>query len=240
MSIILKLEKVTKKFGGLVANDNIDMDLEKNSILGLIGPNGSGKTTLFNCVNGIYQVDSGNILFENKKINGLSPNKGCGLGITRTFQIPKILNNMSVLDYVVSGAFCRTWNIAEARGNALEVLKFIGFGLYEKRDFLANELTLSEKKSMQIASILATRPKTLMLDEAMSGLTKNEQQDAVRLIKKIRDLGITLLVVEHVMEIIMIIADRIVVLNSGKKIFDDIPKKVANNPEVIKAYLGGK
>jgi len=153
--------------------------------------------------------------------------------------VVKTADNMSVLDYVMSGAFCRTWNTAKAKKIALDMLAFVGFGLYERGDYLAKELTLSSKKALQIASILATKPKILLLDEAMAGLTKNEQQNAIKLIMKIKDTGISLIVVEHVMEIIMNIADRVAVLNSGIKIADDIPKKIVNNPEVIKAYLGG-
>ena len=236
---ILKVSKLTKKFAGLVANDSIDLEVEKGSILGLIGPNGAGKTTLFNCISGVYGIDKGNIFFEDRDITNSSPDQVCKLGMTRTFQVVKPAENMSVLDYVMSGAFCRTWNTAKAKKIALDILNFVGFGLYERRDYLAKELTLLNKKALQIASTLATKPKILLLDEAMAGLTKSEQQEAIKLIMKIRNSGITLIVVEHLMEIIMSISDRIIVLNSGKKIADDIPKKVANNAEVITAYLGG-
>jgi len=235
---ILKVNKLTKKFAGLVANSKIDLEVEKGMILGLIGPNGAGKTTFFNCISGVYRIDEGSIFFEDKDITHFPAEKVCKLGMTRTFQVVKPAENMSVADYVMSGAFCRTWNSAEAKKISLETLAFVGFGLYERRDYLARELTLSNKKALQIASTLATKPKILLLDEAMAGLTKNEQQNAIKLITKIRDSGITLIVVEHVMEIIMSIADRIVVLNSGEKIADDIPEKIVKNPDVIKAYLG--
>lgn len=235
---ILKVSKLTKKFAGLVANNSIDLEVEKGIILGLIGPNGAGKTTLFNCISGVYSIDKGNIFFEDRDITNSSPDQVCKLGMTRTFQVVKSVENMSVLDYVMSGAFCRTWNTAKAKKIALDILNFVGFDLYERRDYLAKELTLLNKKALQIASTLATKPKILLLDEAMAGLTKNEQQNAIKLIIKIRDSGITLIVVEHVMEIIMTIADRVVVLNSGIKIADDTPEKVSKDPQVIKAYLG--
>lgn len=239
MTVILKVNKLTKKFGGLIANSNIDMSVEKGEILGLIGPNGAGKTTFFNCISGFYKPDEGKILLEDKDITGFSPDRTCKLGATRTFQIVKLPENMTVLEYVMTGAYARTWNTFKAKKKALEMIDFIGFGLYEQRDFFCKELTLASKKALQIACALATTPKILMLDEAMAGLTQKEQQDAVRLLAKIRDAGITLIVVEHVMEIIMSISDRIIVLNSGRKIADDIPKKVASNTKVVSAYLGG-
>ncbi len=236
--IILKVCNLTKKFAGLIANNNISLEVEKGMILGLIGPNGAGKTTLFNCISGVYKIDEGKVFFEDRDITNFSPDKICKLGITRTFQVVKCPENMSVLDYVISGAFCRTWNTAKAKKIALDTLEFVGFGLYERRNYLARELTLISKKALQIASTLATKPKILMLDEAMAGLTKNEQQDAIKLITKIRESGVTLIVVEHVMEIVMSIADRVAVLNSGIKIADDIPEKIVKDPQVIKAYLG--
>jgi len=210
MSIVMRVEKLIKKFGGLVANDNISMNVEEGMILGLIGPNGAGKTTFFNCISGFYKVDSGKIIFKERDITNLSPEKICKLGITRTFQIVKTVNNMTVADYIMSSAFCRTWNSVNAKKIALETLEFVGFNLYNKKNYLAKELTLPDKKVLQIAGALATKPKILMLDEAMSGLTENEQKDAIKLIKKIRESGVTLIVVEHVMEIIMSIADKII------------------------------
>lgn len=235
---ILRVNKLTKSFAGLLANNQIDLEVEKGTIFAVIGPNGAGKTTLFNCISGVYKADEGSIFFENEEITKVPPDKVCKLGMARTFQVVKPAENMSALDYVMSGAFCRTWNSKKARNIALETLSFVGFGLYERRNYLTKELTLSNKKALQIASTLATKPKLLMLDEAMAGLTKNEQQDAILLIKKIRDSGITLIVIEHVMEIIMSIADRIAVLNYGEKIADDIPERIVKNPQVITAYLG--
>lgn len=236
---ILKVIKLTKKFGGVIANDNISLNLEKGTILGLIGPNGAGKTTFFNCISGFSKIDSGKIFLEDQEITGLPADRICKLGMTRTFQVVKSAENMKIIDYVMSGAFCRTWSSIKAKETALYVLSFIGFGLYEQRTHLVKELTLSQRKALQIASVFATKPKIILLDEAMSGLTEKEQQDAINLIMKIKGNGISLIVVEHVMNIIMSISDKIVVLNGGKKIADDIPMKVANKIEVTKAYLGG-
>jgi len=239
MPIILKVEKLVKKFGGLIANNNIDMNVEEGTILGLIGPNGAGKTTFFNCISGFCKIDSGKITYKDKNISNLQPNRICKLGIARTFQVVKDVSNMSVLESVMCGAFCRTWNPSKAKKIALETLKFGSFDLYEKKNLFINNLTLIDKKALQIVVALATKPRILMLDEAMAGLTKNEQVEAIKLIKKIRDSGITLIIVEHVMEIIMAIADKIIVISSGEKIAEGIPKEIANNPNVVKAYLGG-
>jgi len=236
---ILQLNNVTKKFGGLFANNNINFQVEEGEVLGLIGPNGAGKTTLFNTITGFYKPNNGSIHFQGKNITGWSPDKICKEGIVRTFQIVKVADDLSVLDNVIIGSFCRTWKKSEAIESSNRILKESGFDLFKKRDQLVKELTLFEKKLLQIARALATKPNILMLDEAMSGLTINEQSDMIKFIKDMQvKMKLTLIVIEHVMDVIMTMADRIVVMNGGKKIADDIPEKVVNDEEVINAYLG--
>jgi len=239
MPIILKVENLVKKFGGLIANNNISISVEEGMILGLIGPNGAGKSTFFNCISGVQKIDNGVITYYGKDITNLPPNKIANLGIIRTFQVVKNVRGMSVLDYVMCGAFCRTWSTSDAQAVALNTLKLSKFGLYEKRDMIVHNLTLADKKAIQIIAALATQPKLLMLDEAMSGLTKNEQINAMKLVKKVKDFGVTVIIIEHVMEIMMNIAEKVIVINSGSKIAEGTPSEIVENPEVIKAYLGG-
>ena len=235
---ILEIKDLTKRFGGLVANDKVALSIDEGEIVGLIGPNGAGKTTLFNCIAGFYNPDEGSIHFRGKNIAGYSPEQVCQEGIARTFQIVRVFKGMTVMDNVMVGAYLRTKNSTEARKHALEVLSFTG--LLPKMGLLASALTISDKKRLELARALATKPNLLMLDEAMAGLNPAECQEAVELVRKINSQGITILMVEHVMEIIMPISQRIVALDYGKKIDDDIPEKVCKNPEVIKAYLGEK
>jgi len=235
---LLEVDKLTKRFGGLIANDQVSLSLAEGEIVGLIGPNGAGKTTLFNCIAGFYKPDGGSIRLNGKDITGQTPEQVCREGIARTFQIVRVFKGMTVLDNVMVGAYLRARSDAEARRNALDVLKFTG--LYPKKDMLASSLTISDKKRLELARALATRPKLLMLDEAMAGLNPTECQEAVEIIRTINRAGVAILMVEHVMEIIMPISQRIIVLDYGKKIDEDIPERVAKNPEVIKAYLGEK
>lgn len=235
---LLEVVNLTKRFGGLVANDNVTMSVNEGEIVGLIGPNGAGKTTLFNCIAGVYNPEEGKILFRGRDITDFNPEQACQAGIARTFQIVRVFKGMSVLDNVIVGSYLRSSRNAEARERALEVLNFTG--LYPKRNYLASALTIADKKRLELARALATRPTLLMLDEAMAGLNPTECQAAVDIIRTMNQQGVTILMVEHVMEIVMPISDRIVVLNSGKKIDEGEPGTVSKNPEVIKAYLGGK
>lgn len=235
---LLEVDRVTKRFGGLVANDNVSLTVEQGEIVGLIGPNGAGKTTLFNCIAGFYTPDSGTIRFQGRDITGSTPEQVCREGIARTFQIVRVFKGMTVLDNVMVGAYLRTGDNRAVLGRALEVLHFTG--LLPKKEMLASALTIADKKRLELARALATRPKLLMLDEAMAGLNPSECQEAVEIIRAINAEGVTILMVEHVMEIIMPISNRLVVLDYGKKIDDGAPDRVAKNPEVIKAYLGEK
>ncbi len=237
-AICLKVEGLSKRFGGLAANEDIRFSVEEGEIVSLIGPNGAGKSTLFNCVTGFYKPDGGSVFFYGKNITGMRPDRVCNLGIARTFQIVEVIAEMTVLENVTTGALLRYRRIKPAMEKAGEILTFTG--LYEKRDFLGTELTIADKKRLEVSMALATQPRLLMLDESMAGLTKVELREIIDLIRKIRDKGMTLIIVEHVMEAVMQISDRVVVLNSGKKIMEGTPKEVCSDREVIQAYLGEK
>ncbi len=233
---LLEVDGVTMKFGSLVANDNVSFVVNEGEIVSLIGPNGAGKTTLFNCMSGFYKPFSGKVIFNGKEITGFRPHKIAELGLTRTFQIVKPLMDMTVFDNVLTGAFLRASTKKEAEKIANEVLEITH--LHEKRFMLASSLTIGDKKRLEIARVLATKPKMIMLDEAMAGLNQTEIKEAVELCLRLNRQGITLLVVEHIMEAIMPISKRIIVLNAGRKIAEGSPEEIANNEEVIKAYLG--
>jgi len=243
MSIILDINNITMKFGELVANEDVSFTLEEKQIVSLIGPNGAGKTTLFNCITGFYAPFSGQVSYTDKAgkacdITGLSSDKICNMGITRTFQIVKTLNEMTVEQNVMTGAFLHVTRTKDAQIEAAKVLEMTG--LTHKKDILGRNLTIVDRKRVEIARALATKPRILMLDECMAGLNQTEVKDVMKLIIDLRDQGLTLLIVEHIMEAIMPISDKIVVLNAGKKIAEGNPHEIANNEEVIKAYLGEK
>jgi branched-chain amino acid transport system ATP-binding protein len=233
---LLEIRNATKSFGGLVALHQVDLALEQGEILGLIGPNGAGKTTLFNLVAGVYRPDKGQILFRGEDITYLQPHQICQRGVTRTFQLVKPFANLTVLDNVMVGAFNRTSSRVEARRRAQEVLAFVGLGGREEQ--LAKSLTTPDRKRLELARALATEPQLLLLDEVMAGLTPTESATVVELIRKVRDSGITIFVIEHVMRAIMTLSDRIAVLHHGKLIAEGTPQEVSRNERVIEAYLG--
>ncbi|MDR1978524.1 MAG: ABC transporter ATP-binding protein [Synergistaceae bacterium] len=233
---LLEIRGVSKRFGGLAAVDSVDMYVSRGEIVGLIGPNGAGKTTLFNCVAGHCGITGGEIYFDGRRIDGMSPNEICAMKLARTFQIVKSITRMTVLENIMVGAFMVSKRIPLAREWAREVMDFCG--LSPLADAKAGSLTIGDKKRLEVARALATEPELLLLDEVMAGLTGKESRDAVELIYKIRNWGVTVLMVEHIMEIIMPISDRIVVLDSGTKIAEDTPEKIARDKKVIDAYLG--
>jgi branched-chain amino acid transport system ATP-binding protein len=233
---ILTVKNLTMKFGSLAAVDDVSLSVHQGEIIGLIGPNGAGKTTFFNCLTGYLNPRSGSIRFDSHNITGLRPNKVCKLGLARTFQIVQVFKEMRTWENVIVGAFCRMADAVQAYELTLGILEFTG--LYEKKDFLVGNLTIADQKRLEISKALATHPRLLMLDEAMAGLNTTETNEAIELIKKIHDRGITLIIVEHVMEVIMSISQRVVVFDSGKKIAEDSPDKIVKNPLVIEAYLG--
>jgi len=235
---LLEIRNLTKKFGGLIANQDIELNIHEREVVGLIGPNGAGKTTLFNCISGIYKPEKGRIIFSGEDITVFRPDVICQRGIARTFQLVRTYKGLTVLENTMIGAFRLGGDVHKARNVALEMLDFIG--LKDKKDILADGLTLADKKRLAIAIALATKPKMLMLDEAMAGLTPKERQSSVDLIRRIHELGTAILMVEHVMEVIMPISHRVIVLNHGMKIAEDTPEKIVKDEEVIKAYLGEK
>ncbi len=237
MNTILKLDKVTKRFGGLVAVNTVDMEIYKGEIIGLIGPNGAGKTTLFNCIAGYYAPEEGVIEFEGNKINGLSPNKICHYGIARTFQLENIFKELTGLENVLIGAFCRTNLRKVALQKAHEVMELCD--LCELSFLEAGNLNICDRKRLEFARALATSPKILLIDELVAGLVPSEVFCIVDLVKKVQEeLSITVIWVEHVMEAIMKVSDRLIVLDHGIKIAQGTVKEIINNEAVIEAYLG--
>jgi branched-chain amino acid transport system ATP-binding protein len=235
--ILLEIQGVSKRFGGLAALTDVSYSVEKGEILGLIGPNGAGKTTLFNVVNGFYPPSKGNVLFRGERMSHLKPHQVCKLGIGRTFQVVRPLRRMTVLDNVIASAFLRAKDKNEAEAITIETLRFTG--LYEDRNVLSKGLPLGKRKKLEITRALATRPEMLLLDESFAGLNPSEQNELIDIIRQIRAKGITIMVIEHHMKVIMSLSDRIVVLNYGEKIAEGTPKEIGNNPLVIEAYLGG-
>jgi branched-chain amino acid transport system ATP-binding protein len=237
MAALLTVESATKRFGGLVANKSVSLAIETSDIVGLIGPNGAGKTTLFNCITGYMHPDEGRLIFNGTDITRMRPEAICGLGVARTWQIVRAFGRMTALDNVVCGALKRTNRVSVARTRARELINFTG--LEGRADMPAATLTLADKKRLEIARALATQPRLLLLDEAMSGLTPFEAAMAVQLVRRIhQELRVAICVVEHVMEVVMPLSHRVVVLDYGTKIADGPPREVVRNELVISAYLG--
>lgn len=236
MTDLLRFEGVTKNFGGLTAVNNLSLTISRGEIVGLIGPNGSGKTTVFNLISGFYKPTSGKIIYKDENISGKPPHKICEMGIGRTFQIVRSFNDLTVLDNVLVGAVIRGRSLDEGTSKALEVLKLTG--LFDKRYSLARSLTLELRKRLEVTRALATDPELLLLDEVMAGLNSKEIDDALELIREIRKMGVTIIVVDHVMKAVLPISERVVVLDHGEKIAEGTPKDVSNMERVITAYLG--
>ncbi len=233
---LLHVKNVSKYFGGLAANADVSFHVQRGSIVGLIGPNGAGKTTLFDCISGFHRPDRGEIRFKGTRVNGMSPDRICRLGLCRTWQKVRPLARLSVLDNVMVGAFARTRSPEAARAEAREQLRVVG--LTGRADALAGGLPIGERKKLEVARVLATRPELVLLDEVMGGLNTAESGEMIELILALKKTGLTMVVIEHDMKAIMRISDRVVVLNSGEKLAEGTPAEVVENREVVAAYLG--
>jgi len=230
-------EGVTKYFGGLAAVIDVDFYVDQGEIVGLIGPNGAGKTTFFNLISGALAPTSGVILFKGDNITGLRPYQICRRRIARTFQLVKIFPDMTVFENVVLGSLFGSHNLrSSAREEAMEQIRFVR--LLEKKDMLARDLTVANQKRVEVARALATKPELLLLDELVAGLNPAEVDEIIALTKAIRDRGITVVMIEHVMKVIMNISDRIIVLHHGEKIAEGTPSQIASSKKVIEVYLG--
>lgn len=251
---LLEVNNLTKRFGGLIAVNNVSCSVKEGELFGLIGPNGSGKTVLFNAISGIYRNDGGEVIFDNERISGLAPHEITAKGIGRTFQGGRIFPQRTVLENVIIGRHCRTRShaadsvfitprsrreVKEGEEKALHILETIGWGLIEQRNAVAKDLTFVMQSLLGIAIALATDPKILLLDEPIAGMNPSETVYAMELIERLREeLGITIFIIEHHMKAIMGICRRIMVLNEGYKLMEGTPEEVSRNREVIQAYLG--
>ncbi len=233
---LLEAKNVTRRFGGVIAVDAVDLSVETGEIVGLIGPNGAGKTTLFNILACAFPADTGEILFEGRPIAGLRASEVCGRGLTRTFQIPQPFPSMTVLETITTAALLHSRDIAAAIRRARLVAERVGLG--GREDALTSALTNAQKKRLEVGRALGAAPRLLLLDEVMAGLNAAEVGRMLETIGRLRREGVTVLLVEHNMEAVMAICDRLVVLDSGRKIADGPPRTVVDSPEVIRAYLG--
>lgn len=233
---ILSIENLSKSFGGIKANDGISFDINEGEILGIIGPNGAGKSTLFDLITGYTKADAGKIIFNNKNIFGLRPDKISNLGIGRTFQKLKPFADQTLLENVMIGSFAKESNIKKARDNALEIIDFVD--LIEKRHFFARELSTGQRKRLELARAMAIQPKLLLMDEVTGGVDQKTIPGLVALIKKLKASGVTIVTIEHNMNIIMEISDNILALDQGQKIAFGKAKEIQNNDKVIDSYLG--
>ena len=233
---LLEIRNVSRRFHGIQALDGVTLDVQQGGITGLIGPNGAGKTTLFNCITGFFPPSSGEVFFEGKRIDGLSPDKVCRLGMARTWQKVRPLAKLTVLDNAMVGALLRTRSVQEARVLAHEQLKVVG--LDGKGSVLAGALPIGERKKLELARVLATQPRLILLDEVMGGLNARESEDLIQLILDVKKRGLTQVVIEHDMKAIVRTCDRIVVLSSGEKLAEGSPQEIVRDPRVMTAYLG--
>ncbi len=235
-AVILELSGVSKRFGGLAALEDVSLAVEAGEIVGVIGPNGAGKTTLFNCICGLLTPSAGTVTFRRHRIDGRRPHEICALGLTKTFQIVRPFGDLTVLENVMIGAFNWTNNAREARAEAEQVVELVGLASRHRQP--GKTLTTSDRKRLELARTLATRPALLLLDEVMAGLNATEVAQMVETLRRVRDRGVTLLAIEHVMQAVTSLSERILVLDQGRVIAVGAPAEVTSNRRVIEAYLG--
>ena len=234
--MLMEVKNITKRFGGLAALSNVSFDIEEGSIIGIIGPNGAGKTTLFNCICGLLEITEGDLIFCGESVKGLPPYKMADKGVARAFQIVKPFGNMTTLQNVMVGAFCKTNHYKEAEELAMDALRKVS--LDSRANVMAKHLNLGQRKRLEIAKALATQPRLLLLDEVMAGLTPPEVKDMIEVIRDINKSGITIVLIEHIMDAIMSLSHHIVVISFGKKIAEGTPEEIAHNEQVQEAYFG--
>lgn len=236
MGVLLKAKKVTKKFSGLIAVDSVDLEIREGEIVGLIGPNGAGKTTFFNSITGFYASDAGSVEFDGVNITHKTTYQNCKAGMARTFQIVQPFGQLTALENVMVGAFNQLESYGEAENTAREMIAFVG--MQDKTNAIVADLTIGDQRKLEMARALATKPKLLLLDEVMAGLTPTEIEGVIELVLKIRESGVTILMIEHIMAALMKLSDRVLVLDHGKLIAEGTPEEITQNEKVIESYLG--